>query len=173
MIGINPGLSSEPERRFYRERGPTYKAVVEYWKKNICARPYYKRLRAFADEVGLGRSILWTELVKCESKKRTNLSVQTIRADIHRYLFREIKNIPDNWPLIGAGTRAYEILSFSFPERTIIGLPHPTGSFGQYTRLMKNGRLKTEAQRIVMDVLKKSDSTCRSFKFKEREWKFQ
>ncbi len=87
VVGLNPGRSGEEEREYYKSKPLTYKVILEYWQSKISPKPYFKRLRTFIDELGLTGTILWTYLVKCESKKKGTLSVQTIRDDINHYLF--------------------------------------------------------------------------------------
>jgi hypothetical protein len=184
IVGINPGRAKEDERDYFRKNGATYKAEVNYWqdywqeaknKRTGKKHPYYERLRTLASDLGIEGPILWTELVKCESEKGTSLSVQTIRDDIHRYLLKEIHHIPGSWPLIGAGRRAYEILSFSFPKRTVIGVPHPTGSYGQFNRLMANGHATPDVRKKASPIIRNADAKpkCRLFFFKGKQLQFQ
>lgn len=176
IVGLNPGRSSKGERAYYRNNGAAYETVVIPWQnKRIKEHPYYKKLRAFVSDLGIKGPILWTELVKCESKEGTSLSVRTIRDDIHRYLLKEIQHIPKSWPLVGAGRRAYEILSFSFPERAVVGVPHPTGSYGHFSHLMTNGHLKPDVRKKVSPIIRNVDSkpTCRLLFFKGNRLQFQ
>jgi hypothetical protein len=104
VVGVNSGNSLwEEERQFYRECGCSYEAVVKFWPRVREYSRYYKLLTGFVDAAGFIGPILWTELVKCESKQDTVLSIETIRKDIYRYLFRELEKIPSDWPLIGVG----------------------------------------------------------------------
>jgi hypothetical protein len=157
IVGLNPGQSDEKEHRFYIDNGASYENSLRYWKDRIQNLPYYVRLRNIANEFGFLGPILWTELVKCEnSTKGKNLCVETIRDDINKYLFREIDVISEEWPLIGVGRRAYEILSYSFPKRFIIGLPHVTGSYGGYYKLFNNGKIKGEISDYICDCIRGS-----------------
>jgi len=156
MVGLNPGTSWPAERAFYREKGCSYGAVRDYWPILRKERPYYCRLTDFLDRVGLTGPILWTELVKCESKPDTVLSVQTIRGDINRYLFEELKKIPRDWPLIGVGRQAYEILAYRFSEQQVIGIPHPTSSRGQFASLFPRTKIIDPAAKAKLDELLKS-----------------
>jgi hypothetical protein len=141
IVGLNPGQSDEKEHRFYIDNGALYENSLKYWKERIQAFSYYVRLKKIANEFGFSGPILWTELVKCENSiKGKNLCVETIRDDINKYLFREIAVIPEKWPLIGVGRKAYEILSYSFPNRFVIGLPHITGSWGGYAGLLDDNK---------------------------------
>ena len=118
IVGLNPG--SMTGRRFSKERKEiksyrekdkfNYQKMDKFLKERFMldgndrkAHLYYRRLRYIADQLNLRGPILWTEIVKCESKERGKLSVKTIRDDINRYLLREIRIAPKNWPLIGVG----------------------------------------------------------------------
>jgi hypothetical protein len=39
------------------------------------------------------------------------------------------------WPIFGVGGEAYKAIAYRFPERTVIGVPHPTGSHGHFAAL--------------------------------------
>lgn len=157
IVGMNPGRAKLAEREFIKSKNNSYEGALEYWNKNLASHQYYKQLRQLVDHLGLSGPILWTELVKCQSKKNKLLSVATTRDDIHRYLFKELQLIPKNWPLIAVGKKAYEILSYSFPDRLVIGIPHVTGSFGHFKRLFKKGKLKQETRKKILAIIKKAD----------------
>ena len=154
MVGLNPGKASKKERAFFKSEPLSYERFCLYWRENILQYPYYKRLRKLADEIELKGPILWTELVKCQSKINGQLSVQTIRDDINKYLFKELEDIPDNWPLFGIGNKAFEILSFRFPNRLILGVPHPTGSYGLFPKLFENQKLRQDIYNYIQGVIK-------------------
>src|SRR3989344_703505 len=73
IVGLNPGKSNKEERDFYKSKPISYGAVLEYWRSKISTLSYFNRLRKFVDELGLVGPILFTDLVKCESKKRGKL----------------------------------------------------------------------------------------------------
>lgn len=138
VVGLNPGHAKPHERDAYKG-DHTYKNVVKYWRDGkISERAYYGRLRNFVNELGLRGPILWTELVKCESIEGTTLPLQTLRTCIRDYLNEELKLIPDDWPIVAAGLEAYKASAYRFPDRIIIGVPHPTGSHGQFMKLLDN-----------------------------------
>lgn len=173
MVGINPGNDpriAKHERKFFIENGCSYDALIKEWEegpgngKPIKEHPYYARLRELSMRLGFSGPILWTELVKCESKKvgkkNVPLSNQTIRDDIHYHLLKEIEAAPDDWPLIGVGSKAYEILTFNFADRLVVGIPHPTSSRGQFSQLMKMGN----HPRQMLDALLKEKRTTVTFR---------
>jgi len=144
MVGLNPGKATKKEQDFFKSEPLSYERFLLYWKENILQHPYYKRLRKLADELEFDGPILWTELVKCQGKENGQLTVQTIRDDINKYLFPELENIPANWPLFGIGNQAFEILSYRFPDRLVLGIPHPTGSYGLFPKLFEGQKIRQD-----------------------------
>jgi hypothetical protein len=120
--------------------------------KKVASAPLSREFLIQADIAG---PVLWTELVHCESADGVkNLSVQTVRDSIDRYLVREIACVPADRPLIGIGAKAFEILAYRFPRRLVIGVPHPTGARGgQFYKLMSagkiDGRTKTQLDALL------------------------
>jgi len=154
IVGLNPGQSDEKEHKFYIDNGASYENSLRYWKDRIQGLRYYIRLKDIANKFGFSGPILWTELVKCEnSAKGESLRIETIRDDINKYLFREINVIPEAWPLIGVGRKAYEILSYSFPNKFVIGIPHVTGSYGGYYKLFNDGKVRGEISNYVSECI--------------------
>ena len=150
IIGSNPGRSTEVERAHYinyiksSSTGLSYNATLEYWPK-IANIPYFARLRAFVNSFGIEGPILWSDLVKCECNinpeiaRPSSLPAQTLRTCVHRYLQRELELPPIEWPIIAVGLVAFNALSSLVPPgRAIIGVPHPTGSFGHAAKLIKS-----------------------------------
>ena len=172
IVGINPGRTSEWEREFYKEHGSTYEATLKCWNEQTQNRPYYTQGRAFVKSIGLHGPILWTELVKCESPKGIELSVQTIRDSINRYLFKELEVIPKEWPLIAVGSEVFKILGYRFPERTVIGIPHITGSYGQFHKLFSKNKLNPDAKKHLNYVLTNRKSVATAFKCRGGECHF-
>jgi hypothetical protein len=142
VVGINPGRSKAHEREFYCLNGQTYEQEIRYWQKFIARHPYYRRLRNFADELGFNGAILWTELVKCENASAESglPPLQTFRTCTETYLQRELHTVPHNWALIAVGTESYKALAYMFASRTVIGVPYPTGSRGQFARLFNRDK---------------------------------
>ena len=154
IVGINPGQAIPAERkRFMNER--SYASMLSFWKEHVRDRRYYKGLREVADSLGYSGPILWTELVKCESEKKgRRISPQTMRSCISRYLEKELAIFKD-WPIIAVGNQAFDYCSLRFPERLVIGIPHPTGSFGTFNKLFRAGpkgkKLKEEYTKIMKE----------------------
>jgi hypothetical protein len=159
VIGINPGSARAEEIEFYKADGVSYESLLRYWTCSLGyshSHPYYTQIRSLLDQLGLSGPILWTELAKCEGSTRTQKvpPLSTLRHCAGQFLLEELQLIPD-WPLIALGREAHKALSYMFPRRTIIGVPHPTGMGGriQFFRFMPGGVLGSDTAKSVRDVL--------------------
>jgi hypothetical protein len=56
---------------------------------------------------------------------------------------------------VAIGGEAYKAITYLYPTRTVIGVPHPTGSYGNFTRLMPGGTVLPKAKNQVWDLLEK------------------
>lgn len=159
VVGLNPGRSSPEEQQYYLARNCTYGSVVAWFResgrKQGLNHPYYRHLRKLVDELGLTGPILWTELAKCENATETAglPPLQTFRTCTGAFLQRELEMLPHDWPLFGVGAEAYKGLAYRFPNHTVIGVPHPTGSRGQFPALSENGRLREAVAAEARGVL--------------------
>ena len=142
IIGMNPGKANNAERKELKEkweenRNNIFTEILNYWKDKLKAKcNYYKKLREFAHCFGLS-NIVWTEVAKCESdhkrKKDKDYLLNTFRTCANEFLKDEVEIIDEaipnkHWPIIAAGREAFKASSYLFHERTVIGVPHPTGS---------------------------------------------
>ncbi|MCL5733877.1 MAG: hypothetical protein M1334_04495 [Patescibacteria group bacterium] len=161
IVGLNPGSAKKKEREALK-KSPRYKTFFDYWNTEISAMPYYQKLRMVMDDVGLTGPILWTELAKCESKKNGKLYAQTVKEDINRHLRKEIEVVPEEWPIIGVGKVAYVILSYLYPERLVIGMPHPTGSYGHFAEIYdsRKEKLRDDIRKKLRSAIKSKKSTA-------------
>jgi hypothetical protein len=157
VAGINPGPSGSKERDIYRRAGGTYDSFLQEWNRRIHKVPYYKRLRHFINEIGLEGPILWSELAKCEKNKDSDgIPLQTLRFCSNKFLIRELAQVPPEWPLIGVGAEAYKALAYMQPNRTVLGIPHPTGSRGHFHRLFTGDHLRNDILIKALEVLDSS-----------------
>lgn len=139
VIGLNPGKSSLNERNYYLKNNNTYQAGQDYWENKIKNFAYFNRSRELISIFGFTGDIVWSDLAKCESaEKRGEVPVQTLRICIDRFLKREIESLPKNFTIISLGNEAFQFCALRFPNRFVLGLPHPTGAWGTYSRLRKN-----------------------------------
>jgi len=156
-LGINPGQGDEEEEAFYLGHGNTYEAMLEFWNaRRRLNHPYHARTRRFIDAVGLDGPILWTELVKCQNPRGVKVipPLPTLRRCVHLYLVQEIAAVPPAWPVVAIGKEPYKLAALMFPSRTVIGIPHPTGSYGLFPALFDSaGGLTQHAHRLVTDAL--------------------
>jgi hypothetical protein len=157
IVGMNPGAAESDERMAMR-KDPTYEGFLKYFWDKIATKAYYVKLKELAHVLGLRGPIVWTELVKCQSKQRGKLSIATVRRDVNKYLFEELKLVPPEWPLIGVGYDAYKILSYSFPNRIVIGVPHVKAHGGYFYGLLRRDNPKTSAAKHKLQTaLKKKN----------------
>lgn len=181
VVGINPG-------RLTKEKADKNKhcaAEMEFYKKNkkytdkFCKANrgliknkvhyeeymYFKRMRNFIDELGYKGSILWTELVKCQSKQKGFPRPETIRMCTKNYLDKELDCLfkdkkMKKIPLFALGDKVYEILSPKYTHRLVIGVPHPTGRspfielFNKSNKPVAKRKLKKKFKKIIEKNMK-------------------
>ncbi len=137
VIGMNPGNATKGELKIYLEsikNGRVYESHKEYMDDvafNHNAKHYYHKetkevLKILGFYDSFDSPILWTEIVKCQSEKgMRGLRINTIRNCVAKYLRKEIEIFPE-WPLICLGNEAFRTCALLFPDRTVIGIPHPS-----------------------------------------------
>jgi hypothetical protein len=159
VLGVNPGRARDDEKAYFLRHGNTYEAFLAFWQERQShAHPYHVRTKRFLDEVGLTGPILWTELVKCENPPDVKAvpPLGTLRACVNRHLTRELSLVPRDWPIVALGRKPFELAAIMFPGRTVMGIPHPTGSFGHFHRMFDPDRhllrqVKGQASSAVKD----------------------
>jgi hypothetical protein len=141
-VGLNPGTSRPAERSFFCTNGTTYEQIKAY-RLRINDIPYFRRTRQVIDQLGLSGPILWSNLAKCENEvgRKELPPLQTFRHCTSKYLRRELKAVPSEWVILGIGWEAFRALAYLVPERAIIGIPHPTGGFRDFRKLLAKGLL--------------------------------
>lgn len=154
IVGINPGQSKQREREYFIREGANYSTWKKYWETKIKKLSYYEKLRKFITQLGYKEGILWTELVKCQNEEKCKEPpLQTFRVCIKNYLERELESVPNEIPIIAVGNKVFEALSYRFPNRLIIGVPHPTGSYGNFRKLFeKNGKIKKQFLKLAREI---------------------
>ncbi len=138
VVGLNPGKCKSKERQYYLAEGIKYDSLLKYFiKSNLKNRPYFKRTRDIITLLGFDGNILWTDLAKCECLgKNGSVPIQTLRVCINRYLRKEIELFKS--PTIFAlGNIAFNFCALSFPNHFVVGLPHPSGTYGDFNKLKK------------------------------------
>ena len=90
-------------------------------------------------------------MCKCERDKRRYrvVPIQTLVTCMESFLKRELEAVNSNVPMIAASNIAYQALCYSFRDRFIIGVPHPTGSKGHLKELLRYiGKAKRELRKL-------------------------
>lgn len=136
VVGLNPGKCNQLEKDYYLSHGIKYSSVDEFFEK-IKNYRYFKLTRDLLDILGFDGNILWTDLAKCESLEGIKSPpIQTLRVCIGRFLREEINMFQDS-TIFALGNVAFNFCALSFPHQFVIGVPHPTGSHGDFSLLMK------------------------------------
>jgi len=156
VIGLNPGKSSKKEQKYYLKNRMTYDAVKNFFlETELRNRAYFKRTRELLSFLNFNGDILWTDLVKCECLgKNGNLPVQTLRTCINNYLKKEIEAFQAK-TIFALGHVAYNFCSLSLPSHFIVGLPHPTGSYGHFDRL--NQAIRKNPRSYITRISQRKD----------------
>lgn len=155
IVGLNPGKSSPKERSKIQSQ-ILNNSISNNWT-SVPEFPYYRKLRKFAQKCGLGEVIYWTELVKCEcygGQQAQNIPFQTYRNCVKNFLKDEIELIGKEWIIIAVGREAHKGISYMFPDRTVIGIPHPTSSRGNFDKLFLNvnGNKDRLKENVLRDI---------------------
>lgn len=154
IVGINPGImkenSSEQQHYLKHKNDLSYSTIFEQWNDSDKEHNYYKFLRKFVNNIGLDGPILWTELVKCEKRSTgVQLPLQTARICTNTYLLRELREVPQKWLIIAVGREAHKALSYLYPTRSILGVPHPTSSRGHFNKLYLKNRFGEKFRKVI------------------------
>ena len=139
VVGMNPGkIDNDPqEYKDILKEKCSYQNYIESFKKNILHKsPYFERTREILDILNFTGPILWTEIVKCQSEENGKLDFPTIRNCAHKFLKNEVALV--DYPILALGDKAYPTCLLIFPERKIIGSPHPSGANPRFHRFLKN-----------------------------------
>lgn len=153
IVGINPGISNNNERVYYLSNQITYNTMIDFWNNYGFNGPYYNYLRDFANCLGCDGPILWTEIVKCECLQNNNnhLPLDTIRTCAQKFLIPELKKIPENWKIITAGRKSFDLLKYICLDRQVLGIPHPN-SRGNFHRMFTDNARNTFADNILLQL---------------------
>lgn len=157
VVGMNPGRAfGKPEARHYQQNSGAYEQQLIAWHGplNICNVDYFRVTRGFLSGLGLKGSILWTDVAKCECPKgASNVPHETLMECSRQFLVHELRAAPGHWPIIALGRRAYEGVGFMAGDRAVVGVPHPTGSHGDYARLCRGDVIEPSALEIAWKAL--------------------
>jgi hypothetical protein len=134
IVGMNPGKARKKEKEIYRkglEENRLYEAHKDYMDKMVLGGKgkehlYHKSINEILCMLNYDKKPkLWTEVVKCQSKKDSPLSIQTMRKCVHNYLINEM-NLLEDWPVFTFGNQMFTTCALLFREKAVIGFPHPS-----------------------------------------------
>jgi len=156
VVGLNPGKCKNKEREYYLSKGIKFDSLSGYFfESNLNNRPYFKRTRDLITLLGFDGDILWTDLAKCECLgKNGEIPIQTLRVCINRFLRKEVELFKCS-TIFALGNVAFDFCALSFPNHFIVGLPHPSGSYGDFTKLKK--RVLSNTKHFTDNISKTKD----------------
>lgn len=156
VVGLNPGKCSDSERQYYLTKGIKFSSISGYFfETSLNQRPYFKRTRDLITFLGFDGKILWTDLAKCECLgKNGKVPIQTLRVCIDKFLRKEIEFFSCS-TIFALGNDAFIFCALSFPNHFIVGLPHPSGSYGNFINLKK--RIESNPKYYINDISKTKD----------------
>ena len=70
------------------------------------------------------------EVIKCEKAKGT-IPPKTFIHCFNKYCREEIKEAPEDWPIVAVGNEAFKLLGCAYPNRKVIGVWHPAYNKGR------------------------------------------
>ena len=141
VCGLNPGRSSKKEQQYCLENGNSSEALRNYYALHSHEWPFFTRTRDFLAALGHTGPVVWTNIAKCEATKASKrigfvTHPQTFRTCANRFLSREINGCPSSWLILAIGRDAFAALAYLFPSRRILGIPHPTGAYPHFRRML-------------------------------------
>lgn len=151
VVGLNPGKCNVKEREYYLNNGIKFSSITDYFEnEKLKDIPYFKKARGLITLLGFDGDILWTDLAKCEcSGKNGSLPIQTLRVCINKFLRKEIELFKCT-TIFALGNDAFKFCALSFPDHFIVGLPHPSGSYGNFHKL--NKIVMADTQRFIKNI---------------------
>ena len=104
-------------------------------------------------------------MVKCRQvseRKRPERAahIQTMRHCADRFLLRELKAFPNDWPILAVGWHSFVVLAHLLPKRAVVGIPHPTGGGGRGFQEMlkkKNKQLRKDRRDRAIEALSSTE----------------
>lgn len=156
IVGLNPGKCKNQERQYYLTKGIKFNSLYGYFfESNLNNRPYFKRTRDLITLLGFDGNILWTDLTKCECLgKNGRVPVQTLRVCINKFLRKEVELFKCS-TIFALGNIAFDFCALSFPNHFVVGLPHPSGSYGNFNKLKK--RVISHPKHFIDNISKIKD----------------
>jgi hypothetical protein len=158
IVGMNPGRASAPEvEQLAQELGH---AAWNTWAQRHVAggNHYVDRLFRLVDALGVDGPVIWSNVAKCETiEEARGVPLNTLRTCAFRFLLHELRTLPLSWRIVAAGRDAFVALSYLAAERTVLGVPHPTGAYPTFRRLFdENWRLRDQIERLTKTQIDES-----------------
>jgi len=110
---------------------------------------FLSRLRAFCAELGVKDTFVLTSLCKCERIKGEKLPRETMEACALKLLAKELEPIERSVPIVALGNRVFDTIRRCFPNRFVLNVPSPDGSWSDFQKTIGNRRLLDLAKRQV------------------------
>ena len=162
LCGLNPGNAPDPEmkdfRKAHRNNDLSYPYLRAYWESDLRQKRYFKLARAVIRALGFPGPILWTNVAKCEATRGSRIGFathpETFRCCAGKHLVPEVEACPKSWPVIANGKDAFVAVSYLFPDRLVIGIPHSTGAPSPFSKLFSRpGVLRPQIRRKVLKYM--------------------
>jgi len=162
VLGMNPGSARDPEKAAIRQNR-SYEALHEYWSAHLKDGSYYGPLRQLVHALGRTGPILWTDVAKCQSDPEQKGDLQqALRTCSQKFLTKEVREAPADWPVIAVGVVAYQAASYLFPHRAVIGVPHASGNWAQ--RLFRLVKADSAIHRVMCKQLEAGGAVARYYR---------
>jgi hypothetical protein len=162
ICGLNPGTAKQAEKDFILENGRNYAALVKFWHKKIKEIRYFDRPRKLVRGLGRAGPIFWTDVVRCENEsKEVSLDFRrhssTFRRCTSKFLLREMALARQDWLVVCLGWKAYRAVTYMFPNRPTLGVPHPTGPYSRFLLFFDSkGNLKNSFKKQILNYFAKA-----------------
>jgi hypothetical protein len=161
IAGMNPGKAKKEEMKIYISDNGSYDSHKYFMNQYILKEgknKYHDEIREIVTLLGFDGPILWSEIVKCQSKEGINkLDVQTIRNCVHRFLKKEIELFKE-FPIIAIGNESFRTCSLLFPDRQIIGIEHPSGTNRNYSKFKRKLVENIKSIKVKINNLRENEA---------------
>ena len=166
IAGINPGICNKREMERCKQPGNRYEHWLRLWDDEVKEYRYFKRLRQLIANLGYTGPILWTDLAKCQNKIKGKLPpLQTFRTCAQKFLSRELicNKVIESWHIFAIGKEPYQAISYLYPNRTVIGVPHPSARGQHFNILLRESSSYKNFKKSVQDkAVWLNKETCKS-----------
>ena len=145
VCGQNPGTARGLEPKHYLDHRAGYEQQLTAWTSIVWDSRYFNCLRQLLDCLDIDGPILWTDVAKCEGNVPP---LPTLMRCSRHFLARELDAVPIEWPVIAAGARAFQAVGYMAGERSVVGIPHPTGPHAANKFTLQLGKLNDDINHL-------------------------